>query len=306
MKPGERIRLIKESADSLLGRPWPEAQLTLDQFGFTTYEGNSFDFDPHYYFLEQIKQGDDANLTALHEYLVGEDAAPTLQVTGQSWGVLPVAVFLSHRWENRHFVGEVKRHLARYGVDAFVAHDDIDPSRQWREVIKSALRTCHALVAFLHEGFHDSQWCDQEVGWALARGIPIIPVRPAGIERFDGFLEEHQDIHLGSDNEKWLARTIFETVLNDPRTKIAGVRALAEALVNSWSYDTTRWLYGLLAAQEDFEPEQLRRLEYAVQTNRQVYEAVYGPDGRTVSSLIAELVKNHEAPPPAGYESEPF
>jgi hypothetical protein len=82
VKPGERIRLIKESTDSLLERPWPEAQLTLDQFGFTTFEDNSFDFDLHYYFLEQIKQGNDAELTALHEYLVGEDAAPISNVTG--------------------------------------------------------------------------------------------------------------------------------------------------------------------------------------------------------------------------------
>jgi hypothetical protein len=76
----------------------------------------------------------------------------------------------SHVHTNRHFVGQVKRRLAeRHGMDAFVAHDDIDPSKHWREVIKTGLSTCDMFVVFLDPGFHESQWCDQEVGWALAR-----------------------------------------------------------------------------------------------------------------------------------------
>jgi hypothetical protein len=308
MKPGERIRLIKESADSLLGRPWSEAQLTLDQFGFRIYDpSGSYEFDEHGYFIDQIKEGSDSNLAGLHEYLLGDDAAPTVRVADQPWGSMPVAMFLSHRWENRQFVGGVKRDLARYGIDAFVAHDDIHPSKQWREVIKAALRTCDAFVAFLDEGFHASQWCDQEIGWALSRGIPIIPVRSDGVKRGDGFLEEHQDVQLGSNSETWIAGRLFQIMVNDPRTKAVGLKALAEAFVNSWSYDTTRRLYGMLEAQETIDAEQLRRMEYAVQTNRQVYETVYGPNSRTMASLVVDLVKKHE-PPPAStwYDEEPF
>ena len=34
-----------------------------------------------------------------------------------------------------------------------------------------------AFVALLTEGFHDSLWTDQEVGFALSRGVPILAVR---------------------------------------------------------------------------------------------------------------------------------
>jgi hypothetical protein len=38
VKPGERIRLIKEAAESLHRRPWHEVQLTLRVHGLRTYE----------------------------------------------------------------------------------------------------------------------------------------------------------------------------------------------------------------------------------------------------------------------------
>src|SRR5690606_30030135 len=105
---------------------------------------------------------------------------------------LPARAFLSHVHEERVFVGAVKEILTnRYGIDAFVAHDDIHPSKTWRSTIKTALDTCDFFVAFLHPKFHESQWCDQEVGWALSRGIPILPVHPVGFDRstaMDGFL----------------------------------------------------------------------------------------------------------------------
>ena len=33
------------------------------------------------------------------------------------------------------------------------------------------------MCALLTEGFHESNWTDQEVGFALARGILVIPVK---------------------------------------------------------------------------------------------------------------------------------
>lgn len=311
MKPGERVRVIQEIAESLLAREWALAQLTLDQFGFETYDPDgSYDFEPHSYFISQVKQSSDSNLLALHDYLTGDDAAPGGSA-GPWGGVLPVTVFLSHIHEHRHFAGEVKSGLARRGIDAFVAHDDIQPSQQWREVIKAALSTCHAFVAFLDVGFHESQWCDQEAGWALGRGIPIITVRHRDVERRDGFLEEHQDLVLvgPKENEWWVAEQILEVVVRDPRTKAVGVRALAEAFVNSGSYETTRRLYSMLSSEESIEGDQLRRLQYAVQTNRQVYEAVFGQPARPIPELVDELTRRHEPPrsPSAhDYDEEPF
>jgi hypothetical protein len=302
MKPGERIRIISESADSLSKRPWATAQLTLDQFGFRTYEPDRFrgDYDDLSYFVEAIKEGGEAELLALHTYLLGDDAAPTpQQQSDHPWGTQPVRVFLSHKYEDRVFVGSVKKILGdRYGIDAFVAHDDIEPSRRWRDVIKAGLATCDGLIAILHPDFHGSQWCDQEVGWALGRNIPVAAVRRDTAPRTqDGFLEEHQDITLGTNHgtgEWFLAQQTFLMVLKDPRTHEKGLRALAEAFVNSFGYDNTRVLWTLIEREPRWETEQLRRFEYAVETNAQVYNA--HADGVMMADLVKKLVEEFEPP----------
>jgi hypothetical protein len=300
MKPGERIRLVKEAAESLYQRPWHEVQLTLNTFKLNTYE---LDFagapDDLTYCTQQISEADDATLVEIHTYLLGEDAAPGPQQTSdRPWGSNPVAVFISHRHEDAPWVGTVRDVLAsQYGIDAFVAHTDIHPSLKWRDTIRAALASCHLMVAVLHENFHESQWCDQEVGWALGRGIPVMPVRRQAHvgQRFDGFLEEHQDLVLDpkyGSGEWWLAQRIFERVLAEPKTQAVGVKALAEAFVNSHSYDRTRYLWAHIAQVETWDSEQVRRLEYAVETNRQVYAGDFG--GVPVPDLVKQLVEKFE------------
>jgi hypothetical protein len=306
MKPGERIRLIKEASDSLATRPWHEVQLTLGEFGLDTWEPNE-DYGPSTitYCSGQIREASDETLMGLHEYLLGEDAAPIAKQVPGPWGSNPVRAFFSHVHTESALATEVKQRLGdKYGVDAFVAHDDINPSRQWREVIKAALASCDVFVAFLNDDFHNSQWCDQEVGWALARQIPIVPVRTTGSTRQpgrDGFLEEHQDVDLDrmkrGRGDWWVADQIFEIVLADDRTRQKGTRALGEAFVNSWSFDSTRRFWSLIERQSALEVETLRRLEYAVQTNRQVYQAVAGTPGVPIPHLVRSLVQKLEPAP---------
>lgn len=50
-------------------------------------------------------------------------------------------------------------------------------SQEWQTVIESALRTMDVMVALAHEGFCASPWTQQEVGWALGRGVPVLFVR---------------------------------------------------------------------------------------------------------------------------------
>jgi len=307
MKPGERIRLIKEAAESLHQRPWHEVQLTLRVHGLRTYElDDQWSPDELTYCAQQIEEAEDHTLLDLHEYLLGEDAAPGQQQTSdRPWGSNPVAVFISHCHEDAEFVGRMRDVLAtKYGIDAFIAHSDIDPSKKWRDTIRAALASCHFMVAVLHARFHESQWCDQEVGWAMGRGIPVMPVRRQAHhgQRRDGFLEEHQDLVLGpagqfGTGEWWLAEQVFNRVLAEPKTRAIGTKALAEAFVNSFNYDNTRKLWAHIAQVDHFDGEQLRRLEYAVQTNGQVYEC--NVDGVGLPDLVKQLVLKFEPPPPS-------
>jgi hypothetical protein len=86
-------------------------------------------------------------------------------------------VFLSHKAEVKKETAQVKERLALFGISCFVAHEDIHPTMQWQDEIENALATMDAFVALMTDNFHESDWTDQEVGYAFARGIPIVAVR---------------------------------------------------------------------------------------------------------------------------------
>ena len=103
----------------------------------------------------------------------------TSVVTGDHrlWMPGTLRLFLSHVSAHKVAAGELKGDCLRYGVDAFVAHEDIEPTLEWQAEIEEALGTTHALAAILTDDFHGSLWTDQEVGIALALGRLVVPVR---------------------------------------------------------------------------------------------------------------------------------
>jgi len=281
MKPGERIPLIKGAVEALLPRMDDDANLVLHQFGADLNGSCSRDNDSRRsYLMWTIQELNDESLEALYDYLVGGEQAPvSASADDDPWGDQPIRVFLSHKWEDAEWVSSVRDKLAKFGITAFVAHNDITPSKQWREVIKAGLRSCHMMVAILHDDFHKSQWCDQEVGWALGRGIPIATLRRTlEFERgIDGFLEEVQDIQLdpSKGTGEWrAAQEIFRAAIRSVKPPELVRRALAEALVASPNFDNSRNLWPAVQRQDQWEQASLDRLKYAVQTNRQVYDAV--------------------------------
>jgi len=97
--------------------------------------------------------------------------------TKRIWEDDAYRVFLSHKAEVKKKTAELKDSLHLYGVSCFVAHADIRPTKAWQDEIENALSTMDAFVALLTPDFHESSWTDQEVGFAIARGVPIIAVK---------------------------------------------------------------------------------------------------------------------------------
>ena len=107
------------------------------------------------------------------------------------WGESGFRVFLSHRSDVKKEVGELKGELEVFGVRCFVAHQDIHPTRDWQDDILRALGSMDCLVAVISEGFHGSEWTDQEIGYAIARGVPIIALKLGGDDP-RGFISRFQ------------------------------------------------------------------------------------------------------------------
>lgn len=93
------------------------------------------------------------------------------------WGDAGYRLFLSHKSSVKKKTHELKAGLELLGICAFVAHEDIEPTKAWQNEIESALTSMDAFAALLTDDFHESEWTDQEVGFAFARNLPIIAVK---------------------------------------------------------------------------------------------------------------------------------
>jgi hypothetical protein len=110
--------------------------------------------------------------------------------TKRIWGDPGYRVFLTHKSKVKAKASKLKDSLRTFGISAFVAHKDIRPTKEWRDEIENALSTMDALVALMTDGFHESEWTDQEIGYAFGRGVPIIAVR-LGVDPY-GFIGKFQ------------------------------------------------------------------------------------------------------------------
>ena len=90
---------------------------------------------------------------------------------------MSVHIFLSYSHKSRKLAGELKEGLESFGLTVFLAHEDLKPSVPWRREILKNLRQCDVFIPILTKGFIESEWTDQETGFALALKKKIIPVK---------------------------------------------------------------------------------------------------------------------------------
>lgn len=122
-------------------------------------------------------------------------------------------IFLSHKAEYKVQTAKLQEDLSfRYGISSFVAHNDIESTRHWQDEIENALDTMDLLVALMTDGFHDSNWTDQEIGYALGSKKPVIAVR-MGTDPY-GFIGKYQAISSNWDN---LAFDIIKPLMKHPK-----------------------------------------------------------------------------------------
>ncbi|MFW2480669.1 MAG: toll/interleukin-1 receptor domain-containing protein [Lentimonas sp.] len=201
--------------------------------------------------------------------IYGQRLTPSEAETKHLWKDGYFKLFLSHLAEHKVKVHQLKDALLHYGIDAFVAHDDIQPSREWQDEIELALRSMDSLAALVTPAFIESKWCDQEIGWAFGRGIPILPVR-LGSDPY-GFAGKYQAISGTLDMPLQLAELIFDTLIIKTETQHALCHALPNALLNARSFAISSKLGEVIAGHESYTDSEKDLFWKACQENDQVY-----------------------------------
>ena len=212
------------------------------------------------------------------------------------WNPGMLRLFISHVATHKIAVSSLKSFLAYLGISAFVAHEDIEPTREWQDEIDLALRSMDAMAAMLTPEFHESKWTDQEIGVAIARGVPIIPVR-LGLDPY-GFIGKHQGLPGNLRQMKELSIALGGILARRPETGGVMRESLVRALESSSSYSTSMSASKALVDVHGFTDEQIGRIEASIEENSQVADAfgVRARLARYVADYRAALMAQEGAP----------
>lgn len=175
----------------------------------------------------------------IREVLVQPTASGAVRVVAPTeckfWAPHCFRVFVSHLSENKKSANLLKTHLHPYGICAFVAHEDIEPTKEWREEIEKALFSMDAMAAILAPGFGRSKWTDHEVGIALGRGKIVLPIL-YGIAPY-GLLGKYQGFQGKGKSAKEVSEAVFWALLENRQTSPRLVFCLVEQFLHAETAD---------------------------------------------------------------------
>lgn len=280
LTPSERINAIQEIASRLSKEEWSLIDLTLKQFSLPW--SNEWSGDESSYIIEMVSDADNETLSQLSAHLGYDIAYERSVVEPDFWEAGHFRLFASHLADEKVYATNLQSELKLFHISTFVAHKDITPTREWQEEIELALNTCDALISLLTPGFHKSFWTDQEVGYAMGRGVLAVAIR-LGEDPY-GFISKLQAFQGQDKSEKELAREIFNALLNNKQTRRRMTHALLSRFEISYSFANAKDNMSLLEEINYWESQFEERIRKAVESNSQIKES-FGVPGRSRSLI---------------------
>lgn len=302
MTPGQRITLTKRIGEALQGDDLADIDLVLDTFNVPGASRPKEDWErPKYeYVLQRLTRASGPVVVELHAHLY-PDAPAVAADPAERRAVGPridgdFKLFLSHTHANKALAGEIRSALAEHGIDAFVAHEMIEPTKEWQEEIETALGTCDALAALWTPDFVGSRWCDQEVGFALGRGRLVVAIKQGADPH--GFAGKYQAIP--GDLSDWnagtmIAKRIVGTLWGSDMTRPLMARSAALAYAKSTSFDNARSNTARLLQlrADEWTEEMITIIEEAGARNSQLRHGVWLASDDNYEKPLPEVVSRH-------------
>jgi hypothetical protein len=222
MKPLEKIKLIDDIGRELQSRmTFSEIDSYFETYGIPT--GHTPSYNSKYVYVKEVlpKINDEIVIAIASELNIKHDFQSKLPAFKDNstafWKSGHFKLFICHLSSFKKTIGILKKELERFGITAFVAHEDIEPTKEWQEEIEKGLFSMDALCAVLIPGFKESNWTDQEIGVAIGRGVLVIPVRKE-LDPY-GFIGKYQGYQALGKNIGEVAEGIFQILVRNPKTR---------------------------------------------------------------------------------------
>ncbi|MFA6368683.1 MAG: toll/interleukin-1 receptor domain-containing protein [Bacteroidales bacterium] len=202
--------------------------------------------------------------------LLSENPIVLPSIEKQIWGESPLRVFFSYTAKNLELISHIKDQLGRMGIFCFMAEKDIQTTKSWADTIKNALSSMEIMVAFLTEDYHESDWTDQELGFAICRNVPIISI-DLGKKPY-GFASQFQAF---SCDTKTLANHLFLklTELDEEHGEELQLIGAIYSLKNAQNFEEANLAALHLFRHKKLSDKQVKDVVDAYNSNSQVREA---------------------------------
>ena len=198
----------------------------------------------------------------------------------------PLRAFISYSSKDKKLAGDVKETMEDYGVETFLAHEDIRPSAAWTTTIQTELRGCDVFLPLLTDNFSKSAWTDQETGMALALEKLIVPLRVDIVPY--GFLGAIQAVHLKEDRPKTACRGVVSAIIEHrPTERERFLDGFIPKFANSGSFDEAGWYASVLVECDGYSTEHIQDVLRAIVENRQIH------DSRTASDNVDKFIRKY-------------
>ena len=179
-------------------------------------------------------------------------------------------LFISHVSKYKESASNLKSSLTAYGIDCFVAHEDITPSKEWEVEIENGLFTMDALCAIVVPEFPESKWCDQEVGIALGQRKLVISINKG--ENPYGFFGKFQALKSKSTSAE-MAAEVWKAISNNDRTKDLYSEKLINLLLNVKNDAECKTLMQILEMYERIDRRHIENLRNHYSDNALLMES---------------------------------
>ena len=187
-----------------------------------------------------------------------------------------IRVFVSYSSADRYFASEIKAYLENYSLSVFLAHEDIRPTVDWQNELVYNLRGCDIFMPILTSEFCNSEWTNQETGFAFALDKTILPLKintnPSGfISRVQAFTCEERFI-------KFYCKKIINLIKEKPLFKESLKDCLIRSLEKAYNFDNANDKIAILKDFDTFSDDQANNLIRIFIKNNQVRMCTSGKE----------------------------
>lgn len=178
-----------------------------------------------------------------------------------------------------------------YGLDIFLAHRDIEPSKDWQDEIIIALKDCSIYLPILTHSFYEKpEWTCQEAGIAYYLEKLIIPIKINANPL--GFMSRFQALPVNGNTLlviKNACKKIAVTIAQNPHLGVTFKNHLIERFGDSYSWAESTNSAETIELIDDYSLSQIENIMRKTISNFQISQSF---KGRAIIGSVVEPYKD--------------